>query len=268
MTIQSENNSTELIDIKAAQAKNEAAIADAVKTDPSMSSFFGGGGSTGSDREYSAPSPTEGVSTRSSTLDPFLASGWGGGRKAEITKNIVGVMFDPGSNRTNSSFFGQGKQGSGFNITYAGEKGGAQPAAKQQSTPIVKPGYLEARKMAGGRQRAANHHFMGTVKLAGNAVSGTSYGHGGKTFTPTITTPTPEMVQQLSHVCYTLLQNRNALHQMQNGPMSRNRLIQDLQDNKEGAKEQLRKMPLGQQVEAFRNMAPSIKQDIKDGPGT
>lgn len=269
MTIQSENNSTELIDIKAAQAKNEAAIADAVKTDPSMSSFFGGGGSTGSDREYSAPSPTEGVSTRSSTLDPFLASGWGGGRKAEITKNVVGVMFDPGSNRTNSSFFGQGKQGSGFNITYAGEKGASQPVAKQQRAQYVKLSYRDALKMGPGTSVAANHHFIGSFNLTRASVSGADSNnmHGGKAFTPNCGV-TPAVIQSISYTCHTLLQDRNALHQMQNGPMSRNRLIQDLQDNKEGAKEQLRKMPLGQQVEAFRNMAPSIKQDIKDGPGT
>lgn len=274
MTIQNENNSSELIDIQAASAKNAAAIADALKTDPSMSSFFGGGGSTGSDREYSAPSASEGVSSRSSTLDPFLASGWGGGKKAEIVKNVAGIMFDSGSNGANSSFFGQGKlgqgkQGSGFNITYAGEKGASQPVAQQQRAQYVKLGYWDALKMGPGTSVAANQHFIGSFNLTRASVSGADSNnmHGGKAFTPNCGV-TPAVIQSISYTCHTLLQDRNALHQMQNGPLSRNRLIQDAQDGKEGAKQQLRTMSTGQKVEAFRNMSPSIKQDIKDGPGT
>lgn len=271
MAIQNENNSSELIDVKAETAKNAAAIADVLKSDPSASSFFGGSsGPSGSDTEYGGTSPSGGGTSQSSTLDPFLASGWGGGKKAEIVKNVAGIAFDSGSNGTNSNFFGKGKQGTGdgFHIKNASERGPAQPAAKPQVTHIVKPNYRDALKMGKPSAKDSNHHFVGSVRLAGNAVSGTSYGHGGKTFTPSITTPTPEMVQQLSHVCHTLRADQNTLHQIQNGPLSRNRLIADAQDGKEGAKQQLRTMSAGQRVEAFRNMSPSIKQDIKDGPGT
>lgn len=269
MTIQSENNSSELIDVKAETAKNDAAILGVLKDNPGMSSFFGGGGGgSGADTEYggtSAPSATR----QSSEIEHFMTAGISsGGKKAEMAKQGMEIMFDGGS-KGQSMFFSGGKKGGSFNISYAGEKGASRGPVRQQSTPLVDPGYFAKRQQSKkGGPFDKNHTIAANVTAAGNAVSGVSYGHGGKTFTPTITQPTPEMVQQLSHLCHTLLQDKNTLHQLQNGPMSRNRLIQDLQDGKEGAEQQLRTMSAGQKVEAFRNMSPSVKKDILDGPGT
>ena len=270
MTIQNENNSSELIDIKAETAKNEAAIASVIKDSPGMSSFFGGGGG-GSDTEYGGAT-TPGATRQSSEVEHFMTAGVSaGGKKAEMAKQGMEVLFDSGS-KGQSMFFSGGKKGGSFNISYAGEKGAAQKGpVKQQGTPLVDPGYFAKSKQArkgGGNAVDKNHVIAANVTAAGNAVSGKSYGHKGSTFTPTITQPTPDMVRQLSHLCHTLLQDKNTLHQLENGAMSRNRLIRDLQDGKEGAEQQLRTMTGGQKVEAFRNMAPSVKQDILDGPGT
>lgn len=269
MTIQNENNSSELLDIKAETIKNESAIAAAVKDNPQMSSFFGGGGGSGADTEYGGTG-TPSSMRQASEVEHFMTAGISvGGKKAEVAKQGAEILFDSGSK--GQSMFVGGKKGGSFNISYAGEKGAARSGpVKQQSTPLVDPGYFAKRQQAkkGGNTVDKNHIIAANVNAAGNAVSGASYGHGGKTFTPTIEKPTPEMMRQLSHLCHTLLQDRNTLHQLQNGPMSRNRLIQDLQDGKEGAEQQLRTMSAGQKVEAFRNMAPSVKKDILDGPGT
>lgn len=270
MTIQNENNSSELIDIKAETAKNEAAIAGVIKDSPGMSSFFGGSGGGGADTEYGG-APSAAASRQSSEVEHFMTAGISaGGKKAEMAKQGVEVLFDSGS-KGQSMFFSGGKKGGSFNISYAGEKGAGQKGpVKQQSTPLVDPGYFAKSRQArkGGNTVDKNHIIAANVTAAGNAVAGKSYGHGGASFTPTISQPSPETMRQLSHLCHTLLQDKNTLHQLQNGPMSRNRLIQDLQDGKEGAEQQLRSMTGGQKVEAFRNMAPSVKKDILDGPGT
>lgn len=270
MTIQNENNSSELIDIKAETAKNEAAIAGVLKDNPGMSSFFGGAGGGGSDTEYGGTASPS-ASRQSSEVEHFMTAGVSaGGKKAEVVKQGMEVLFDSGS-KGQSMFFSGGKKGGSFNIAYAGEKGAVKGGpVKQQGTPLVDPGYFAKRQQAkkGGNTVDKNHIIAANVTAAGNAVAGKSYGHGGSTFTPTIAQPTSESVRQVSHICHTLLQDKNALHQLQNGPMSRNRLIQDLQDGKEGAEQQLRTMSTGQKVEAFRNMSPSVKKDILDGPGT
>jgi len=273
MTIQNENNSSELIDIKAETAKNEAAIAGMLKDNPGMSSFFGGagGGATAADTEYggtSAPAATR----QSSEVEHFMTAGISvGGKKTEMIKQGMEILFDGGSKGT--SMFVGGKKGGSFNIAYAGEKGAVKGGpAKQQSTPLVDPGYFAKRQQAkkGGSAVDKNHVIAANVTAAGNAVSGEAYGHHGRSYTsPSVAhAVTPEMVRVVSHTCHMLLQDKNTLYQMQNGPMSRNRLIQDLQDGKAGAEEQMRTMSAGQKVETFRNMSPSVKKDIMDGPGT
>ncbi|HEX2753176.1 MAG TPA: hypothetical protein VHP34_08795, partial [Alphaproteobacteria bacterium] len=143
MTIQSENNSSELIDVKAEIAKTEAVISDSLKGNSGMSSFMGGSGVTsGADTEYggtSAPSATR----QSSEVEHFMTAGISsGGKKAEMAKQGLEIAFDGGSKdpKGQSMFFSGGKQGGSFNISYAGEKGATRGSVKQQSVQLVDPG--------------------------------------------------------------------------------------------------------------------------------
>src|SRR5690606_6630934 len=102
-----------------------------------------------------------------------------GGKKAEVVKQGAEILFDSGS-KGQSMFFSGGKKGGSFNISYAGEKGAtARGPVKQQGTPLVDPGYFAKRKQAqkGGNTVDKNHIIAANVTAAGNAVSGTSYGH-------------------------------------------------------------------------------------------
>jgi hypothetical protein len=269
MALQSENNTTELIDIKAETVKNEMAIAAALKDSPQMSSFFGGG--SGADTEYGGKG-TPSASRQTSEVEYFMTVGVGGQNKEmEVAKQGMEVMFDGGS-RGQSMFLGNGRSGS-FNITYAGEKGAGPrgPAKGQGGTPLVDPGYREkarmARKGVGGGNLDTRHGFGGTVNMLGDAVSGRNGAHGTPYVPQSLAQSiTPQMASCMSFGPQ-LLHDRNVLYQMQHGPMSRNRLIHDLQDGKEIAERQYNKMPAGERVEVFRNVAPSVKNEILDRPG-
>lgn len=274
MTIQSENNSSELIDVKAETAKNDAAILGVLKDNPGMSSFFGGGGGgSGADTEYggtSAPSATR----QSSEIEHFMTAGISsGGKKAEMAKQGMEIMFDGGS-KGQSMFFSGGKKGGSFNISYAGEKGASRGPVQQKSTPLVDPGYFANLKQARkGGTVDENHIIVTNVNATGKGLNGISEGNGGTTYmsksvAQSVTSNDAQGVTSTCSMCNTLIQKRDALHQIDKGPMSRNRIIEDLQNGKEGGEQVLRNMTGGQKVETFRNMSPSVKNDILDGPGT
>jgi len=254
MAIQNENNSSGLIDVQQESAKNFAAIEAVLTSNPGMSSFFGGSAGGGGN----APS-------QSSEIEHFMTAGIsGGGKKAEIVKQMGEIAFDSGSNKTGSMFVGGKRGNNSFNIGYAGEKGaGAKGPQKPQATHLVDPGYFAKRKQA--KTVDKNHTIAANVNAAGKSVAGRSDAMPGSSHAPTIQKPTPEMVAQLSHLCNGLLMDRDTLHGIKNGPMSRTRLIHDLQDGKEGAEQSLRTMSAGQKEEAFRNVSVSVKNDILDG---
>ncbi len=254
MSIQNENNSSGLIDVQQESAKNFAAIEAVLTSNPGMSSFFSGSAGGGGN----AP-------RQSSEAEHFMTAGFSvGGKKAELVKQMGEVVFDSGSKQTGSMFVGGKRGNNSFNIGYAGEKGvGAKGPQKPQGTNLIDPGYFAKRKQA--KTVDKNHTIAANVSATGKALTGGSHAMPGSSHTPSIQKPTPEMVAQLSHMCNGLLMDRDTLHGIKNGPISRTRLIRDLQEGKEGAEQNLRTMTPGQQEEAFRNMSVAVKNDILDG---